>query len=103
MALTGEFIANSIRGGRYEISLHADEERLEEGFTIDDLEVALYSAEILESYDDDPRGPSCLALGYTGGEPVHFVCGVTQQGVLILITVYRPAAPKWKDARTRNR
>lgn len=103
VALTVDFIQGSVRNGRYELSLHADEERLDEGFTIQELEDALSSLEILEEYTDDPRGPSCLALGHIDRQPVHFVCGVTRQGVLILITVYRPTVPKWKDARTRNR
>jgi len=101
--LTAEFIRASALAGRYEISLHADDERLADRLTVSDIEEVLASAELLEGYPDDPRGASCLVLGYVRGEPVHVVCGLTRQEVLILITVYRPSLPKWRDARTRNR
>ena len=101
--LTIEFIRQSVLPGRYEISLHADEERLEDGLTMLELEEALGSGEIIEDYPEDPRGQSCLVLGYAGGQPVHFVCGRTRQDRLILITVYRPSKPKWKDERNRNK
>jgi len=97
-----EFIRQSVSRGVYELSLHADDERLEEGLTVEGLEEVLKSAEVLEDYPDDPRGHSCLVLGYTGGHPLHVVCGMTKQKNLILITVYRPKMPKWKDERTRN-
>ncbi|MBI4603870.1 MAG: DUF4258 domain-containing protein [Planctomycetes bacterium] len=103
MHLTVQFIHESIRHGTYEISLHADEERLQEGMTVRDIEEALAAAELLEDYPDDPRGHSCLVLGYSSGRPVHCVCGLTRQGRLFLITVYRPSMPKWKDERNRNR
>jgi len=83
--------------------LHADDERLQDGLTITELEEALASAEVLEDYPDDPRGPSCLGLGFASGQPLHIVCGLTRQGTLILITVYRPLMPKWRDERTRSR
>ncbi|MBI4551633.1 MAG: DUF4258 domain-containing protein [Candidatus Latescibacteria bacterium] len=101
--LTIEFIQQSTASGFYEISLHADEERLDEGLTVDDLEEVVKSVELLEDYPDDPRGHSCLVLGYIDRRPVHVVCGLTKQDKLILITVYRPTMPKWKDERTRNK
>jgi hypothetical protein len=100
--LTIEFIRQSVLLGQYEISLHGDEERLEDGLTVQELEEALGSGEVLENYPEDPRGHSCLVLGFSSGQPVHFVCGRTRQGRLILITVYRPHMPKWKDERNRN-
>jgi hypothetical protein len=94
--LTIEFIQQSVDSGDYEISLHADEERLEEGLTVSELEEALKSAELLEDYPDDPRGHSCLVLGYASGQLVHVVCGLTQQDKLIVITVYRRPCPSGK-------
>ncbi len=59
---------------------------------------------IVEKYPDDPRGESCLVLGYTPeGKAVHVVCEKNRNGHLILITVYIPSMPKWKDPLTRNR
>lgn len=68
-----------------------------------DVEQALQTAEPLEDYPTDPRGPSCLVLGSVNRRPVHVVCGLTKQGRLFLITIYVPTLPKWKDERTRNR
>jgi len=103
MAITPDFIHNEIERQSYEIALHADDERIFEGLTIFQLEFALSDCEIIEQYPDDPRGESCLTLGFTPEEtPVHVVCGKNPSGHLILITVYIPAMPKWKDPYTRN-
>jgi len=101
--LTVEFIRLSVAPGAYELSLHADDERLNDALTMADLEEVLRAPELLEDYPDDPRGHSCLVLGYASGQPVHVVCGMTRQHKLFLITVYRPKMPKWRDERTRNR
>lgn len=103
MSLTISFIKQNISNGDYELSLHADEERFAEGLTIEHVEVALRSPELLEDYPDDPRGESCLVLGYSNQQPVHVVCGMTRQKKLLIITVYLPRLPKWKDERTRSR
>jgi hypothetical protein len=103
MRLDGQFIRQSAATGAYELSLHADDERLADDLTVDEVEEVLASAELLEDYPDDPRGHSCLILGYTQGQPVHVVCGLTPQGRVIVITVYRPSPLKWRDPRTRNR
>ena len=84
------------------LSLHADDERLADGLTMEQIESALLHCEFLEDYPDDPRGASCLVLGYVDDRPVHVVCGKTRQGKLILITVYIPTEPKWLDPRMRS-
>jgi hypothetical protein len=104
MRITSDFIRVEIEQQSYEISLHADEERIADGLTISQLEFAFLACEILEHYPDDPRGESCLALGFTSERiPVHAVCGRNPAGHLILITVYIPTMPKWRDPYTRNR
>ncbi len=102
MPLDESFIKQAVQTGTYELSFHADEERLNDRLSIEDLEEVLRSCEMLEQYADDPRGESCLALGFSGGQPVHVICGKTRQEKLFLITVYIPAEPKWKDPRTRG-
>lgn len=104
MSLTLDFIKAEIRQQSYEISLHADEERLADGLLVSQVEFILLHGELIEDYPDDPRGASCLVLGFTPtGMPVHVVCGKNRAEHLLLITVYIPAMPKWKDAYTRNR
>ncbi len=101
-------IQRVIRQGNYEFSFHAQQERLEENLDISEIEAALMgTAEILEDYPNDPRGESCLVLGFAGAEPVHAVLGWAkrkQDGtkVLRVITVYIPTLPKWIDPRTRG-
>lgn len=88
--------------GRYEISFHAQQERLEENLDIEQIEEAIvHSGEILEQYPDDPRGESCLTLGFAGDVAIHVVLGWATR-VLRLITVYKPTLPKWLDPRTRG-
>ena len=94
-------IQTKIKSGEYEISYHAEKERYAEDIDIHDLETAILNGEILEEYAHDPRGPSCLILGYSKGRPIHIVCGYTKTGWIRIITVYIPKAPKWIDEKTR--
>ena len=102
--LTPDFIKNEINKQYYEISLHADDERIADSLTIAQIEFALSNCNIIEQYPEDPRGASCLAVGFTKeGMPIHAVCGKNSAGHLIIITIYIPTMPKWKDPYTRNR
>ncbi|MDI6791450.1 MAG: DUF4258 domain-containing protein [bacterium] len=87
----------------YEISFHGEKERYAEEIAISDLETAIYNGEILEDYPDDPRGPSCLVLGYSQNKPIHIVCGSTPTKWIRIITVYLPKLPRWINERTRAR
>ena len=104
MHITPDFIRTKIDKQSYEISLHADDERIADGLTVSQLEFALSNCEVIEHYQDDPRGESCLAMGLTlEGIAVHIVCGKNPSEQLILITVYITTTPKWRDPYTRNR
>ena len=98
-----EWIKEKIRNGDYELSGHAEEERQVDKISMDDLEAALLAGSLLERYPNDPRGPSCLVLGYgERNRPIHIVCGKTPRGDLRIITVYLPGSPKWKTERERG-
>lgn len=80
MSITPDFIKEQIEKQLYEMSLHSDEERIEEriseGLLVSQLEFVLLQCEVIEQYSNDPRGESCLVLGYTNDNvPVHIVCG----------------------------
>ncbi|MBM4124428.1 MAG: DUF4258 domain-containing protein [Nitrospira sp.] len=97
-----------VRAGRYEVSFHAQQERLEDDLDISEVETAILSGKIIENYPDDPRGPSCLVSGQAGKKPVHVVVGWartqdTNDRILRVITVYTPQAPKWSDPWTRGK
>lgn len=104
MSITLDFIRNEIEKQSYEISIHADDERIADELSVSKLEIVLLNCEIIEEYPDDPRGESCLTIGFLPDKtPVHIVCGKNpSSGRLILITVYVPTIPKWKDPYTRN-
>ena len=99
-------IRRLIRRGQYEFSIHAQQERLDEDLDVTEIEEALVQGEILEDYPDDPRGESCLVLGYAGTEPIHTVLGwakkISGERILRVITVYLPQPPKWTEPRTRG-
>jgi hypothetical protein len=104
MSLSLDFIQAEISAQTYELSIHADDERLADHLTIAQVEHVLLHSQMLEIYANDPRGESCLVLGFTPEViPVHIVCGRNRAGHLLLITVYIPTMPKWKDPYTRNR
>ncbi len=88
----------------YEITIHADDERIADELSVSQLEFVLLNCHIIEEYPGDPRGESCLTIGFLPDKtPVHIVCGKNPSGHLFLITVYIPAMSKWKDSYTRNK
>jgi hypothetical protein len=98
-----EKIRKKIRQNDYEISFHAEKERYAEDISIDDIETAILNGEILENYPTDPRGESCLILGYFEGRAIHIVCGYTTIKSIRIITVYLPKPPKWINERERRK
>ena len=97
-----ERIREQVRLGDVRLTLHADDERVEDGLTAQELREVLGRCELVENYLDDRRGPSCLVLGYTDrGRPVHVVC-TTSLPTLIVITVYEPRLPKWVSPTERR-
>ena len=53
--------------------------------------------EVIEDYPDDPRGHSCLILGFgDNGRPVHVVCAPKTE-YLAIITAYLPDPDEWND------
>jgi hypothetical protein len=103
MSFPPEFIHRAVVNQAFQISIHTDDERLADGLKIDELESALTNCEIIGQYPEDARGESCLALGFLGEKPKPFVGGRNRTGHPVLITVYIPSMPKWKDPYTRNR
>ena len=99
-------IRKLIAGGRYEFSKHAERERELDMIAIEELEQAFTNCEIIEEYPDDPRGMSCLILGFYQRRPIHVVCAVkTEPEELFLITVYDPSKQphKWTDNYRKRR
>ncbi len=98
-------IQERVRTRRYRLTLHAETERDADQITIAEIEQALLSerCEVIENYPSDPRGHSCLVLGFAlQNDPIHIVCGLSVPEMLIIITVYRPDPEKWIEWRIRK-
>src|SRR3990167_9157607 len=97
------WIRKKILSGDYLWSMHADVERRNDNLEIADVEKALTKGKILETYPEDPRGKSSLVYGYSKNQAIHIVCGKNKQDKLVIITVYKPTLPKWKNTTERNK
>lgn len=67
-----------------------------------EIEAVVAKGELVEGYPEDPRGQSCLMLGFGDrGRPVHVVCS-PKSAYLAIITAYLPDAAHWThDFRAR--
>ena len=101
--LTLEWVTDCVAQDQYILTGHAEVERRNDLLSIGEVEEALRNGVVLESYPDDPRGPSCLINGKTGERDVHVVCGRNTDGWLVIITVYIPRPPKWRTPTERDR
>ncbi len=100
-----ENISAKFRAGKYIISFtHTEKVRLRK-IEAEEIEEAIYEGSIIERYQDDPRGASCLILGVTSqGRPLHVICGRFEEDEILIITAYEPNPEEWeKDWKTRKK
>jgi len=100
-----ESLQTRVREKKYRLTSHAEKEREADHITVQEIEEAVLSkrCEVAEDYSADPRGHSCLVLGFTAaGLPVHMVCGHLDEEEFLVITTYRPDPAQWVDWRTRK-
>ena len=58
---------------------------------------AINAGEVIEDYPKDPRGHSCLILGYgRDRRPIHVVCAPKPE-FLAIITAYLPTEDEWEN------
>jgi hypothetical protein len=61
------------------------------------------SGDLIEEYPPDPRGHSCLLLGFgDANRAVHVVCSPKDE-YLAIITAYLPDPAQWSDDFRRRR
>ena len=78
------------------ITKHARNRLAERGITIDDVQNAILTGEIIKQYEDDKPFPSCLLLGSTEqNKYIHVVVGSDNQ-FLYVITAYYPDENEWE-------
>ena len=76
------------------VTLHAQQEMIDENIKIADIYQAIQTGRILENYPEHQRGACCLLNGEDEqGRDIHIVC-TTSRDILIIITAYLPLPPK---------
>jgi len=64
--------------------------KLDRMISTDEVREVIQYGEVIENYPDDPRGHSCLLLGYGNNDrPIHVVCSPKDE-YLAIITAYIP-------------
>jgi Domain of unknown function (DUF4258) len=97
-------IRERVERGAYIVSFTHTEKLRRRRISARNVEDAIGSGTIIEDYPDDPRGPSCLILGYSGKRPIHVVCGRLGSNEILIITAYQPDPDEWEDdCTTRKR
>jgi len=94
-------IKTHIRQNHFRLSLHAEIEAEADNLDIAQIVEAILNGEVLETYEDTGRGESCLIVGFSEQIPIHVVCGLSGENVII-VTVYIPGPPKFLDPWTRS-
>ena len=62
-----------------------------------EVRTVVTQGEVIEDYPEDPRGHSCLLIGYGDNErPVHVVCA-PKEDYLAIITSYIPDIDEWSE------
>lgn len=93
-----EIIREKVGLGKYVISFTHTEKLRVRKIGAEELEQAIVNGKIIEPYPDDPRGPSCLILGFAdNGRPLHIVCGKVEEEEILIITAYEPDAHEWEE------
>ena len=68
-----------------------------------EVEAVAVRGELIEDYPQDPRGHSCLLLGFgNGNRAVHVVCSPKDE-YLAIITAYLPDPAQWSEDFRRRR
>ena len=96
-------IRKLIKKKDYLFSDHADEERTKDKLTVEEIEEAILSGEVIEERLDDPRGESRLVAGISkDGKQIHIVIGL-RFGKPVIVTNYIPSKEEWIGGKIRKR
>ena len=98
-----DLIRERFRRMEYEYSLHAFDQSIQRRISTREVEEAVGTGEIVESYPSDKYGPSCLVFGRTAtGRPLHIHCTAPTRNPVKVITLYQPEPGQWIDFRSRR-
>ena len=83
--------------------IHAVQRMFERRILVENVRHVLQSGEMIEDYSEDMPDPGGLLSAKRGQRPLHVVMAEnTQEGELVVITVYEPDRAQWKPG-FRNR
>ena len=89
----------------YQHSFHAEDRRIERGFTRAEVEEVVREGRVIEEYEDEYRGPSALLLHWINEKerPVHVVAA-PKKDITVIVTVYDPSdqPDTWNDNYTKR-
>lgn len=100
-----EWIRDSIRAGRYQISEHVIKFLMARFLTLSEIEKAIETGEVIEIRSNPKRGGSALVRGLVGEKTVLVLCAKGHEERLIIPLAYLAAYPKWTellDAKTNR-
>lgn len=99
------WIQQRVQDGNYSISFTHTEKLRRRRISLEVIEEAIGSGQIIEAYPNDTRGASCLIFGYTkNNRPIHAVCGRVGDNDLLIVTAYEPDEEHWAhDWKTRKK
>lgn len=87
----------------FEFSKHAVDQTLLREISVQEIQEAIESAEVIEDYPNDKYGPSCLLFGMTkDNRPLHIQCTYPTLSIVKVITAYQPDPQKWFDFKVRR-
>lgn len=96
-------LRSKVASGEFEFSEHALDQSIIRHISVQEIREAFANSRIIEQYQDDKYGPSCLVLGFTLAQrPLHIVCSYPSRPLVKIITLYEPDPELWIDFRTRR-
>ena len=97
-----KLIRKKVQAGDYLVKDHADDERTKDELSLDEIEEAILSGNVIEERLDDPRGESRLIAGKTSkNQLIHVVIGI-RFNFPTIVTVYKPSKESWIRGKIRK-
>ena len=83
---------------------HAKSRLADRGITVEDIQNAIRTGEIIKQYENDKPFPSCWVLGSNKHNKLIHVVASVDSGYLYIITAYYPDEDEWEgDFKSRRR
>lgn len=97
-----EWIAEKAKNAQYLVSEHVVRHLTEGKVSIDEIENAIFSGNILEIHKHHSRDVCYLIVDSSNKKPVHVICAETKDNRLVILLAYVPSQPIWKNPYQRS-